>query len=604
MAYRPTGVSKFVGILLIVVIVVFGGRYALNNGWIPGLKTVASTTLERAALPEKSSARPAPISTSVPLVLPGNQPTSPVGKTLIRTKNWAWNTQAGWFYANGGPVTTEGSLMAKHGIFMTIERQDDTNILRDELFACAKQLSDGGTDCTKGIHFTAVMGDQLAAQLAAWNPMFAKLGADLVIEAIALGGASFGEDTYLAPPAVKSNPQSARGTTVICALREGDQNIVIYWAAQNGIPLNPDPRTYDPDAINFMAAESYTKASEMYNAGACEDRPVVKNGKRTGERHKTCGDSEATWTPGDVTATVGPNARGGLVRIWSTKENSTQMPNTILGIKRWNATHRDAVVGMVSAILEGGAQVKTHREALRKSMEISATLYKEETPDYWYRYFVGVEEFDKQGNKVQLGGSTVFDLSDNLLFFGMESGQANLFKASYETFGGWMMKLYPTDIKAIAPYSEAVNLTYLQEVQRATPATTASTVVPQFREGERITEIGARRAWAIEFESGSANFTPAAQRTLDELFSALIIAQSTMVEVHGHTDSTGTIDGNQTLSERRAFAVKAYLEGRSSVNFPQGRVRTFAHGQTQPIVPNDSVANLAKNRRVEVVIGR
>ena len=57
------------------------------------------------------------------------------------------------------------------------------------------------------------------------------------------------------------------------------------------------------------------------------------------------------------------------------------------------------------------------------------------------------------------------------------------------------------------------------------------------------------------------------------------------------------------LSEQRAFAVKQWLEGQSALNFPDGRVRIFAHGQQNPIAPNSAEDGRAKNRRVEIVIG-
>ena len=58
------------------------------------------------------------------------------------------------------------------------------------------------------------------------------------------------------------------------------------------------------------------------------------------------------------------------------------------------------------------------------------------------------------------------------------------------------------------------------------------------------------------------------------------------------------------LSEARAFAVANYLKKLSPVNFPQGRVQVFAHGESQPLVPNNSDANRAKNRRVESCCAR
>ncbi len=57
------------------------------------------------------------------------------------------------------------------------------------------------------------------------------------------------------------------------------------------------------------------------------------------------------------------------------------------------------------------------------------------------------------------------------------------------------------------------------------------------------------------------------------------------------------------LSEERAFAVKQWLEQQAASNFPEGRVRVFAHGQQNPVAPNSTEAGKAKNRRVEIVIG-
>ena len=60
---------------------------------------------------------------------------------------------------------------------------------------------------------------------------------------------------------------------------------------------------------------------------------------------------------------------------------------------------------------------------------------------------------------------------------------------------------------------------------------------------------------------------------------------------------------NQQLSEDRAFAVKKWLESQTSAQFPEGRVKVFAHGQENPLEPNGTPAGRAKNRRVEIVLG-
>ena len=82
-----------------------------------------------------------------------------------------------------------------------------------------------------------------------------------------------------------------------------------------------------------------------------------------------------------------------------------------------------------------------------------------------------------------------------------------------------------------------------------------------------------------------------------------MIASGTTVEIHGHTDNQGNPDSNMKLSEDRAFAVKAWLEKNAPANFPEGRVKVFAHGQTNPLTSNSTPAGQAKNRRVEIVLG-
>jgi OmpA-OmpF porin, OOP family len=57
------------------------------------------------------------------------------------------------------------------------------------------------------------------------------------------------------------------------------------------------------------------------------------------------------------------------------------------------------------------------------------------------------------------------------------------------------------------------------------------------------------------------------------------------------------------LSERRAFAIKDWLEKKSSTNFPDGRISIKAHGSSSPLVPNETAEGRAKNRRVEIIMG-
>jgi outer membrane protein OmpA-like peptidoglycan-associated protein len=210
---------------------------------------------------------------------------------------------------------------------------------------------------------------------------------------------------------------------------------------------------------------------------------------------------------------------------------------------------------------------------------------------------------DKQGIPVELGGSSVNNLADDLQTFGLAPGSQNLFAATYTVFGNIQHHEYPSLVPSFPKWDSVTDLSFLKAVAQAAGGKTGSADLAVFKKDDSLKQLVSRRSWKINFETGSARFTPETSATLDELTRQLEIAGGTLVEIHGHTDNVGTAETNQQLSEQRAFAVKSYLEGKSPANFPQGRVKVFAHGMNQPVVPNTSAANRAKNRRVEIVLG-
>jgi OmpA-OmpF porin, OOP family len=72
-----------------------------------------------------------------------------------------------------------------------------------------------------------------------------------------------------------------------------------------------------------------------------------------------------------------------------------------------------------------------------------------------------------------------------------------------------------------------------------------------------------------------------------------------VVEVAGHTDSIGTEEYNQGLSERRAESVRAYLE---SKGISATRLTARGYGELQPIASNDTEEGRAQNRRSEMIV--
>jgi OOP family OmpA-OmpF porin len=101
----------------------------------------------------------------------------------------------------------------------------------------------------------------------------------------------------------------------------------------------------------------------------------------------------------------------------------------------------------------------------------------------------------------------------------------------------------------------------------------------------------------IEFATGSAEIPDAYKSRLD-LIAAAFVEDGYRVRIVGHTDDTGTPDGNLTLSRNRADSVSRYLVARG---VPAGHLASEGRGQTEPIAPNDTAEGRQHNRRIEFV---
>jgi outer membrane protein OmpA-like peptidoglycan-associated protein len=485
--------------------------------------------------------------------------------------------------------------MCKNGVNLKLIREDSSDNMQAAMVAFAEALKKSGGNPDKGAHFACIMGDGSAPFLKGLNDKLVKLGPDYTAAVVGSTGYSRGEDKLMGPPAWKKNPQAARGGLVAGVLRDGDWNIALKWLGDNKIPNNPNDKTYDPDALNWVNASDYIDAAQKYVSDYCTDLKNVKTGKT--EKH--CIDGVVTWTPGDVTVA---QKKGGLTSIVSTREYRSQMPSVIIGNKKWMAQNRKIVAGMLRAIWDGADIVRGSDEELQKAAAVSAVVYGEKDTGYWYKYFRIQNEVDPKGVPVELGGSAVSNLADNLNLFGMAPGSTNLFAATYTVFAEIVKSQYPDLLPSYYPVTQILDTSYLKEVAAADKQRAAADTAI-FTRDEQIKNVVSRRSWDIQFATGSDRFTPEATATLKQLFNDLVVAGGTLVEVHGHTDNQGTAENNQKLSEARAFAVKAWLEKQSPTNFPDGRIRVFAHGMAQPLAPNTSSEGRAKNRRVELVLG-
>jgi outer membrane protein OmpA-like peptidoglycan-associated protein len=103
----------------------------------------------------------------------------------------------------------------------------------------------------------------------------------------------------------------------------------------------------------------------------------------------------------------------------------------------------------------------------------------------------------------------------------------------------------------------------------------------------------------ITFEVDKSNLRPDFVEVLHSVSLVLKEYKSTMIEVAGHTDSTGSDSYNQMLSQQRAQAVTNVLIGD---NVEPVRIDTVGYGETRPIASNSTPAGRQLNRRVELTL--
>lgn len=102
----------------------------------------------------------------------------------------------------------------------------------------------------------------------------------------------------------------------------------------------------------------------------------------------------------------------------------------------------------------------------------------------------------------------------------------------------------------------------------------------------------------VLFDTGQATLKPGAYATIDRLAQALQASPDRKVIIEGHTDSVGTDEFNQQLSERRAMAVQSALMQRGVSG---GQISSSGKGESYPVASNDNSAGRQQNRRVEMI---
>jgi outer membrane protein OmpA-like peptidoglycan-associated protein len=247
--------------------------------------------------------------------------------------------------------------------------------------------------------------------------------------------------------------------------------------------------------------------------------------------------------------------------------------------------------------------VKAFDAVRRKAGEMSATLYKDQTGDYWYKYYPG---FRDQASGQMLGGSAVFNLEDNVNYFGLDGKHNNNMRATYETFGKIATENYPLLFKdnPVPAYKDAVVTKFIYVAQGLLNTGgvqgAAAETVDYAKEAQSGQVLG-HKAVYINFASGSDQPLPNSIPTLNELKDSLAINSQLALQIDGYTDNAGSDAVNVPLSEKRALAVKRYFQQVAPMSFPDSRFKSVSgHGSQSPIASNASAGGKALNRRVEI----
>jgi OOP family OmpA-OmpF porin len=597
---RTEKLTTFSELLIVIAGIgaILGGVYYIS----PGIKTAVSKQLNGIELNQTDVNN---VTNAAKIALPSTELSSEVAnKPLVRIGAYAWNAQSGIIVSNGGPKTTKGSLMEKNGVNLEIIRQDWLSELRNMQMKFIEEFDKGEAfpSSEKSVFAVIIMGDGAPFYISSvQKSLDEKYGKDKYhVQVMGAVGMSYGEDKLIGPPSWKSDPKSMKGSVISAVLGDGDWVTTVNYCFANGLKVNPDPTTYDAEAVNIYPSENddYIKSAEelikSQTTGWTVTLKEVVDGKLTGKSVNRKIDGCATWTPGDKTVF---DKLTGFVDIVSTKEFNNQMPTTIIGVKEWAVKNPDIVSNILKSALTASNQMKNYEDWKVRASEAVAATYKIETPEYWYKMFKGQQE-TKAGLTYNVGGSKVFNYADAMQYYGLSDG-VNRYKSVYNQVAGYLTELNPfgfnENVGAVVPYDQAVNLFFLKNINDI-----ESTSADKADYSGEAKEVVASGEWKINFNTGSSEISNSSSKEVEKIYNLLVQAENTKLTVVGHTDNVGNADANLALSKSRAQAVVDYLKQKG---IPANRFQLVdGKGQSNPIADNNTASGKALNRRVVITL--
>lgn len=577
------------------LVAVYGGfKYAVTSGKLGHATTVVAavplqTRINQFHVEDMKSSYALPVSTGVRA--PSTTPTIEV---------LAWNAEDGLILANGGTSTQRGSLVDKFtgGGAVNLVRQDDYGQMEANL---AKFVSSSGSSGDFGF---IIMGDAYPYVSAALD----KLGLKGKYAAISTFGFSDGEDQCMLPSNWRDMLKNHQPILIAAVPRDGDWNICVKFAADNGIKINVDQKTVDLDAFNFTEVNSFTDADEKLISQAKEDRKVVRD-RIAHETVSVTVNGVATWTPGDVDAVK--RYPGSIVGVASTHDYQGQMPALLIVASDWAAANRSYVVGLLKAADRGAMAIRVNN-ALDAMDAAAQSVFQDKaaSPGYWKTYYQGSVGTNGAGERVRLGGSKVATLQEARDYFGLRAGTTDTFASVFRVFKAYDETYYPDLYPAgtISAYNTVIDTSYLLEALKDIPESAVAPVsVANLLPAQPISRVVANKSYHIEFNTGSAVIKPESYPVLQAILDSAAISSGLRLRLSGFTDDTGSNVVNVPLSRARAQAVADYLHAKAPVTFTKDKFEVSGYGSGDtahpPVCAELTIECRAQNRRVMIEQG-
>ena len=188
-----------------------------------------------------------------------------------------------------------------------------------------------------------------------------------------------------------------------------------------------------------------------------------------------------------------------------------------------------------------------------------------------------------------------FEISDSDFTFKGYIGSDEAKKSLLSEFDNKLNSAYKGSYKIDAPAPKVVEYNQTTEVQEPTEENKTTTLKEQITSCKsQIDELLSNEK--IHFEYNKATIKQDSYKLLINLVDIINKCPDTIVTIEGHTDSDGSAKYNKQLSQKRADAVKTYLENKGVA---KERLKAIGYGESKPIASNETEEGKQKNRRIE-----